>query len=126
MVLLILTFLLFSFSSAEAITLTESGATLTLEYDEPTTDDDLEQLHPLLIDLDHTNIYIDDTLNQEIPATSNAGGGHITATLTVPVLSGQIKTIKVHATAVDTSGNESDPSTVITKIIDRLAPSPPQ
>ena len=114
---------------AEALTLTLSGAELTVEYDEPTTNTDLTPLD----DLAYTNVYskvgtIAEVKHPNVPASRAAGGGHIVTKITVPVPAGTRTDVTVTVTATDSAEvpNESARSIPVTKRIDRLAPSAPR
>ncbi|RJQ21998.1 MAG: hypothetical protein C4560_02955 [Nitrospiraceae bacterium] len=110
-----------------AMEVTVNGVSVTLDYEEPTTNADLTSA---LTDLDHTSIYYDLGSGfveaDRIPATSATGGGHITAGITVPAMEGQEKDVRFKTTATDNSGNESADSNIVTKRIDRLAPAAPK
>jgi hypothetical protein len=106
--------------------LTQTGAIVTEDYDEPTTNADGSPLN----DLGKTRTYLkldNDPFaqNVEVPATSPQGGGHITVEITVPVLPGESRTVTTYVTALDLVGNESVPSAQASLLIDRLAPAPP-
>lgn len=119
--ILLLLFLLVA-ETAFALTLTETGAELTVEYDEPSTNWDLTPLTDLL----KTNVYVDGVKQADIPAILSSGGGHILTKVSVLVNKGEEKVITVYATATDISGNESSPSDSVTIKIDRKPPSPPR
>ena len=116
---------------AWAIDFTVSGAVLTVTYTEPSTNMDGSPL----VDLARTNVYTEILLPGQAPvkgpdvaATAPSGGGAISTTITVPIgvtLPIKEATVKVWATATDTSGNESTPSAMVTKRVDQLAPASP-
>jgi len=109
-----------------AINFTVTGTNVESSYTEPTVNEDGSPLS----DLAKTTIYYDLGAGQvkalDVPASSPTGGGQISQTVTVPIVSGQEANVKFWATATDTSGNESAPSNSVTVRIDRLAPGPPQ
>lgn len=96
-----------------------TGANVT--YKEPVLNAD----DTTLDDLSHTNVYVDGVKGGDIPATSPNGGGNISVPVNVDVAVGKVKTFTVNATATDTSGNESLPSTTITIRVDKLSPKHP-
>ena len=116
---------------AWAIDFTVSGAVLTVTYTEPSTNTDGSPL----TDLARTNVYTEILLPGQAPvkgpnvaATALGGGGAVSTTITVPIgaaLAIKEANVRVWATATDTSGNESVPSTAVTKRVDQLAPSAP-
>src|SRR3990167_7488539 len=128
--LLALLFVLFALP-AWAIDFTVSGAVLTVTYTEPATNTDGSPL----TDLARTNVYTEILLPGQAPvkgpnvaATALGGGGAVSTTITVPIgaaLAIKEANVRVWATATDTSGNESVPSTAVTKRVDQLAPSAP-
>ena len=101
------------------------GTELTLEYQEPTANEDGSGL----TDLSHTSIFYDmgkGPVNVvDLPAALNTGGGAVSYSFTVPVLDKQENNVAIWATATDTSGNSSAPSEPLNIRIDRLAPNPP-
>lgn len=112
---------------ASAIDFTASGTILTVTFKEPTTNFDTTPLD----DLAYTNVYyrLDagaEVKGPNIPATTSAGGGNISTTVTVPIGANQRATVTIRATATDTSGNESAKSAAVVKTVDRLPPMPPQ
>ena len=123
--------LLLVVAPAWAIDFTVSGAVLTVTYTEPSTNTDGSPL----TDLARTNVYTEILLPGQTPvkgpnvaASASTGGGAISTTITVPIgatLPIKEANVKVWATATDLSGNESLPSTVVTKRVDQLAPSAP-
>ena len=101
---------------------------LTVSYTEPTLNADGSALTDLAI----TRIYvdligdgIDPVVAKEIPATSPNGGSAMSEKIPVSVGEGQEADIRVWATAVDNSGNESTASNVAQIRVDRLAPAAP-
>ena len=114
--------------AAEAVVFTESGAELTVEYDEPTTNVDGTPL----ADLSKTTIAI--TVMHpsggapqviDVPASRPQGGGHVIRKITVGIgIDKPIKEANVEAriTATDTVGNQSDPA-VATVRVDKLRPA---
>ena len=110
---------------AFALTLTLSGAEITVEYTEPTTNEN----GAVLEDLSHTSIYYDmgdgAVKAVDVPAANPTGGGVISQAVTVPVTSGMERDVQIWATASDGSGNESAPSETKVVRVDRLAPSAP-
>ena len=110
-------------ASAEAVTLTQTGAVLTVEYDEPTVNLDGSPL----TDLAGTRVtYTVDggapVVGPLIPATAPTGGGHVVTQIHVPVQRGQEVAVSVTATAEDLDGNVSDPSDPVARRIDRNPP----
>jgi hypothetical protein len=113
--------------TASAITITPQGAQVQVDYDEPTTNADGTPLD----DLKETRVYVKlpnqaPSVATTVPASRPTGGGHVTTTITIPVAQGTVVAADVWATAVDTSGNESGPSNVVTVRIDLLPPAPPR
>ncbi len=113
---------------AEAITITPSGAELTVDYDEPTTNADGTALDDLKI----TTIWYQvqgtpaPVKALEVAATQAAGGGHISKPITVPTFSGKLIFVDVWATATDRSGNESAKSNIVAQRVDLLPPAAPK
>lgn len=111
---------------AGAMEVTVNGVNVTLDYNEPSTNENASALQ----DLNHTTCYYDMGSGYvkaaDVPATAPTGDGYITTDITVPVMAGQEMDVKFKATATDNSGNESADSPIVTKRIDRLAPSAPQ
>lgn len=103
------------------------GAQVTLTYKEPSTNSD----GSLLEDLRHTTVYYSvnggaTVKGQEVLATSLTGGVSRTVTLNIPIDDAKETLLRFWATATDESGNESGSSVVVTKRIDKLAPSAPE
>src|SRR5690349_1982072 len=101
-------------SSAYAIDFTPTGAVLTVTYKEPAVNKDGSSLD----DLDHTNVYYQvgsdaEVKGPNVPASSPAGGGNISTTITVPVPTDMRATVAVSASATDTSGNEGPRSSAV-------------
>ena len=124
--LLSILFVLFMPLSSFAITASQTGATVSVSYQEPDTNAD----GTLLQDLDHTNVMgnlgTGTVFLSTVTATALAGNGNISTSFTVPVSSGTSKTFSIWATATDISGNTSLPSNTVILTIDRLAPAPPR
>lgn len=122
--------------SGHALTVTVNGVEVTVTYTEPTEnkcDPAVGCSTPApLQDLSHTNVYFElasgggPQKQPDIPASTTAGGGPVSTTVTVPILEGQEDDVTFWATATDTSGNESDPSNSVVRRFDRLAPAPPK
>ena len=113
--------------NAFAIDFTQTGAVLSVSYNEPSQNADGSSLD----DLDHTNVYFQvgsdaDVKGPNVPASSVAGGAAISTSVTVPVAAGQQASVTISASAMDVSGNESPRSASITKRIDRLSPAAPK
>ena len=127
-ILLVLLALLLAVSfapSAEAITVTISGAEVTVSYDEPTTNVDGSPL----TDLKQVDLYYQwpgdasPVKGLTVPATKAAGGGiAVTGKITVPRRTNQQADVPFWGRAVDTSGNESLESTRAVQRIDFLPP----
>ena len=103
------------------------GAQVTLTYKEPSTNSDGSALG----DLKRTTVYysVNDgatVKGQDVLATSLTGGVSRTVTLNIPIIDSKETILRFWATATDESENESAPSTVVTKRIDKLAPSAPE
>lgn len=99
--------------------------TVTLHYNEPTTNSD----NSPLTDLDHVSIYYFannvPVLSVNVPATALTGGGtSVTATAPYSVADG-IVSISFYAVAVDTSGNASVRSNIVKKSIVITKPKAP-
>lgn len=113
-------------AEAFALTLSLTGAEVTVEYDEPTTNEDGSALS----DLQKTTVFYDmgggTVKASDVPATSVSGGGHITEKVTVPVTSGQERDVQFWVTAMDLSQNESQKSEIKIIRIDRLPPAAPR
>lgn len=116
---------------AYALTLTPTGAEVSVEYTEPdrTAFDD-DGLDFPLDDLAKTVIFYDmgsgPVVAKEVPATSLSGGSNISTTVVVPVVGRRKRDVAFWVIAVDIAGNESGKSTVETIRIDRLPPAPPR
>ena len=103
------------------------GAQVTLTYKEPSTNSD----GSVLGDLKRTTVYYSvnggaTVKGQDVLATSLTGGVSRTVTLNIPIIDSKETILRFWATATDESENESAPSTVVTKRIDKLAPSAPE
>lgn len=99
--------------------------TVTLHYDEPTTNSD----NSPLTDLDHVTIYYFannvPVRSVDVPATKSTGGGiQVTATAPYSVADG-IVSVSFYAVAVDTSGNASVRSNLVKKSIVVTKPRAP-
>lgn len=99
---------------------------LTAAYTEPTTNPD----GSALTDLAYTSIYYHVNGGPKIvgprtTASDLSGGGHIEIILIVPAPTGGVTDLAFYATATDTAGNESLPTTPVQFTVERLAPSSP-
>lgn len=116
-------------TSAWALTASQIGVSVMIEYDEPTTSIDENGQGVPLDDLATTNISIEfngsSVMADSISATSPNGGGHIKHIMTVDMLMGQKKVFDVVVVATDESKNVSTPTTT-SLLIDRQAPGPVQ
>lgn len=106
---------------------TVTGTQLRAEYKEPAFNKDGSQL----ADLKETRVYYQivgksPAVGLTVPASSKTGGQHVSGDVLVPVLIDQEADVNLWATALDLSGNESDPSNILQKRIDRLAPGAPE
>ena len=103
-----------------------SGLTITLQYTEPSQNADGTPLK----DLDHTTIYYDAGAGKvkaaDVPASSPAGSGAITHKIILPIAAGKEVTARIWVTGTDKSGNESNPSQVVSTRLGRTAPVAPQ
>jgi hypothetical protein len=99
------------------------SATVTLVWDEPTTNTD----GSALTDLATIKVYQDGVAIKSVPASRATGGGlNQTTTVTVPdPAAGTTKTYSFYCTAIDTAGNESVASNTVTRFFDALAPASP-
>jgi hypothetical protein len=103
-----------------------NGTQIDTQYTEPTTNADGSPL----TDLNHTSIFYDvgdgvPVNVVDLPSSLNTGGQQVSYSFMVPIVEGQEADVSFWATATDTSGNESAPSPVVIRRIDRLAPSFP-
>ena len=105
-------------------TYTNSGATFTIGYTEPTL---LQNGQPLT-NLTGTNLYWKLDAGTEtkilISASKPQGGGAITRDITVPVAPGQKATLNVAATGVNSYGESVRAAAA--RIVDRLAEVAPE
>ena len=126
LLLAVAVFLIISCSVAQAFTVTLTGAMVRVEYTEPIDNED----GSITNDLNHCELFYDvgagAVKGMDIPASSPAGGADMSASLEIPVISGQEVDVKFWLTAVDLSGNSSKPSELFFVRIDRLAPNPPR
>lgn len=126
--LLVLTLLLVAVPSlALAFDVTVTGTQLRAEYKEPSVNKDGSPL----VDLKETRVYFQivgksPAVGLTVPASSKTGGQRVSGDVLVPVLVDQEADVNLWATALDLSGNESDPSNMLQKRIDRLAPGAPE
>jgi hypothetical protein len=113
---------------AWALTITPSGAQLTVTYKEPTTSVDGTALDDLKLTTIYYQVQGGPPIVKalEVPATRAAGGGAIEKPITIPAEPGKKIYVNIWATATDLSGNESDKSNIVTQRVDLLAPSPPE
>jgi len=111
-----------------AVSFTPTATEVLAECDEPTTNVDGSPCD----DLAFIRFYYQKSAAEapvmalQVNASSPSGGGHVSARFQVPVAQDQQADVQFWATAVDTTGNESDRSEVRTVRIDRLRPSPPR
>lgn len=106
---------------------TVTGTQLRAEYKEPSVNKDGSPL----VDLKETRVYFQivgksPAVGLTVPASSKIGGQPVSGDVLVPVLVDQEADVNLWATALDLSGNESGPSNVLQKRIDRLAPDAPE
>lgn len=113
-----LTILLTLMGTAFALTADKTGTEVTIQYDEPTKNEDDSPL----TDLDKTTIYYEDQ-SVDVPASAPTGGGHIVQVVTVASQPHTERDISFTATATDDSGNESVPSVPVIVRVDELAPA---
>jgi hypothetical protein len=111
----------------KAVTLTPTGADLTVEYTEPSTNAD----GSTLVDLAKTNVYVkvgnlQEVKGPDVPASSPTGGQVRSTVIAVVVPSGKEADVTITVTATDLSGNESLRSVSATRRVDKLAPGSPQ
>lgn len=99
----------------------------TVNYHEPTTNADGTSL----TDLAYTTIYYSldgnekiKAMENDIPATSQFGGGNIQQTFTIDNLGRQVDVL-ISYTATDQSENESEEFTEVIIRIDQVAPNKP-
>lgn len=103
------------------------GAQVTLTYKEPITNSDGTPLQDLKLTTSYYNVNDGPTVKgAEIPATSGTGGVSRVVTLNIPIVDSKETVLKFWATATDESLNESLPSQVVVKRIDKLAPASPE
>lgn len=123
--MLIIPILLLFIGNLYALTASPVGTEVSVEYTEPSTNNDGSPL----IDLDHTTVYYDIGSGaveaNQVPASSPSGGATITTSITIPVSIDQEVDADVWATASDEVPNESLPSNTVVVPIDRLAPASP-
>jgi hypothetical protein len=113
---------------AGAVTLTLTGAEITVSWDEPTVNANGSPLLDLSKCFVEWKYSTDATWvrGPEKPATAPTGGGlNVSAILTVPVTDGMERDVEVGVRAQDLSGNISEP-TVKSIRVDRLAPAAPR
>ena len=103
------------------------GAQVTLTYKEPITNSDGTPLQDLKLTTSYYTVNDGPTVKgAEIPATSGTGGVSRVVTLNIPIIDSKETVLKFWATATDESLNESLPSQVVVKRIDKLAPASPE
>lgn len=81
--------------------------TVRVSYTEPSlTEEESRQRR-----LTKTSIYYDidnnRSLAKDVPATHPSGGGEISETITVPIMTGNEQSVKICVTATDSNGSES-------------------
>lgn len=64
-------------------------------------------------------------IGAKITATKPTGGGHITTTIVIPAIVGNLTTVDFWATETDLTGNEGPSTSHILFPIDRLTPAAP-
>ena len=106
----------------QAVTPTPTGIDGLVEYTEPSTFADGKQITSLQKVIISYDIGAGTVTAKEIPASSLTGGQFISKPITIPVLPGQKKTLRLWAIAVSTNGKTSDKSTDFVEVFDRLAP----
>lgn len=111
-----------------AVSFTPTATEVLAQCDEPTTNVDGSPCDDLAFIRFYYRKSAAETpvMALQVNASSPSGGGHVTARFQVPVAQDEQALVQFWATAVDTTGNESDPSEVKTVRIDRLRPSPPR
>ena len=107
------------------VTLAPSG-NANATYTEPSKNSDGSSL----TDLKQTEVYYQIGTAAAVqavvvPASKASGGGAVSTPLSVPVPAGVSTTVSFWATAMDTAGNESAKSAVVTKTFDLLTPDVP-
>lgn len=128
--------ILFGFGTAHADVVT-TGTQVTATMDEPTMNvENSDGVVTPLTDLKETWITYeiqDDVLGgmgevvcgERIPATSPSGGGAVSTSCVVPVTPNSETDVVFRGYAIDTSGNESDPTPEVVKRFDSLRPEAP-
>ena len=95
--------------SLPGVEVEQTGVTVTIRYQEPTTsfgNNPLDDLAKTIITIHEGPVLLETV---DILATSLTGGGAITETIQVTVPRGKIKNITVTVVAVDLHDNISDP-----------------
>ena len=111
---------------AMAVTVTVSGAELTITYNEPTENAN----NTPMTDIGWTNCYAQQiggivVKSADILASGPSGGLFVTCKVSVPVVAGQEIDVEAWGTSNDLSGNTSLETPKVIKRIDMLAPKPP-
>ena len=105
-----------------AFTASQNGNNIDVHLTEPTTN----KTGTPLVDLGKVSIYSNTIKTTEATASALTGGGIRTISFPHGVGVDQETNFSVYATASDTTGNESLPSTTVSVRVDKLAPAPPQ
>ena len=128
----LLTFASFGLAeSAEAFTVVQTGATVEINYTEPSENAvGPDGAITALTDLAFCTLYYNTGSGLvkavDIPASSPTGGQPMTVSYTVPFPPGMEADVTFSLTATDTSGNESAHSASVGKRVDMLAPGVPK
>ena len=126
-----LTFASFGAERAEAFTVVQTGATVAINYTEPSENAaSPEGVITALTDLAFCTLYYNTGSGPvkavDIPASSPTGGQPMVVSYTVPFTPGMEADVTFSLTATDTSGNESAHSASVGKRVDMLAPGVPK
>ena len=125
--LLLAASLLLVAGAAEALTLTNTGAVVTVSWTEPTQNIDNTPLDDLASTKCEWRFSDEPVWHPEPnqPATAPTGGGAIQTQVSIPVGPGLDKNVVFRAFSADLAGNVSDPSPEVSIRIDRKPPKSP-
>lgn len=103
----------------------QTGSTIKVTYQEPTTNSDGTPLE----DLERTEVTADWGAGPQVvatvPASAATGGAEQSPEFVVPAVDGVVTNVSIFANAFDIRGNKSQSSEVIAMSIDLLAPAAP-
>ena len=105
-----------------AATTTSTGTDVIVEYDEPATFSDGKPLTNLGKTTLFYNVGQGSVTYKDVPASKLSGGWHQIQPMSVPVKTGEQKTLRVWGNATSTNSLVSANSSIATLILDSLAP----